>query len=280
MFKQRIKNLYSRDSDPHQKDAPIIIFNNVSYRYDGVLALREVNFELEPGVKLAVVGPNGAGKSTLFKIISGLLRPTKGEIKIYGHEPRGHVCIAYLPQRALVDWNFPVNVADVVMMGRIRRLGLLRWPKKADWYVVNQSLQLVQMNHLADRPINELSGGQQQRMFIARALAQEAELILMDEPLSGLDFNSQEDIFKIIDELQRQGVTIMVALHDLKLAAEHFDSVMLLNRTLIGIGKAEIVFEQQKLMDAYGSHLRLISTTEGTLALEDTCCDESDHDHD
>lgn len=279
ILKEPKKNRFQRVMIPHDENAPIVKFNNVSYMYDGVLALKDISFELLSGVRLAVVGPNGAGKSTMFKIIAGLLQPTKGDVDIYGHQPRGHICIAYVPQRNQVDWNFPVNVLDVVMMGRIRKLGLFRWPNKFDREIVNQALQVVEMTQLAGRRINELSGGQQQRMFIARALAQEAELILMDEPLSGLDMNTQEEIFKIIDELHHRNVTIMVALHDLKIAAERFDQVLLLNRELLGLGRPEEVLEPERLMNAYGGHLRLISTDEGFMVLEDTCCDEGVHEH-
>jgi manganese/iron transport system ATP-binding protein len=279
MLKRNSKRRFQTKFAPHPKNTPIIQFEDVSYRYNGKIALKDITFDLQPGIRLAVVGPNGAGKSTMFKIIAGVLRPTRGEIKVFGHEPIGHICIAYVPQRTHVDWNFPVNVSDVVMMGRIRKLGLFRWPQKSDWAIVNQALQVVEMTELADRRINELSGGQQQRMFIARALAQEAEMILMDEPLSGLDINSQDGIFKIIDELHHQGVTVMIALHDLKLAAERFDQVLLLNRRLIGIGSPAEVFEPQRLMDAYGSHLRLIPSSDGLVALEDTCCDESENGH-
>jgi manganese/iron transport system ATP-binding protein len=185
----------------HQVGAPILEVSDVTVRYDGRLALEEVSFQLTPGERMAVVGPNGAGKSTLFKVIAGVLQPTTGKVSVYGHGPGGHICIAYVPQRSQVDWSFPVNVADVVMMGRIGKLGPLRWPKARDWAYVRQCLEVVGVADLADRQISELSGGQQQRMFIARALAQEAELMLMDEPLTGLDLTSQEDTFHILDEL-------------------------------------------------------------------------------
>lgn len=279
LLKQSARNKFQKVSVPHKEGAPIIQFNNVNFRYDGVNALSNISFEVMTGVRLAVIGPNGAGKSTLFRIIAGILQPTTGRVKIYGHQPSGHVCIAYVPQRNLVDWNFPVNVADVVMMGRIRKLGFFRWPRNSDWNIVNEALEFVEMNHLANRRINELSGGQQQRMFIARALAQEAELLLMDEPLSGLDVNSQEDIFRIIKHLHEQSVTVMVALHDLKIAAEKFDQVMLLNREMLGLGNPEKVLVPDSLMKAYGGHLRLLSTDNGLIALEDTCCDEGDDDH-
>jgi ABC-type Mn2+/Zn2+ transport system ATPase subunit len=193
-------------------------------------------------------------------------------VKVYGHGPGGHICIAYVPQRSQVDWAFPVNVSDVVMMGRIGRLGPLRWPKSRDWDYVRQCLEVVGIADLGQRQIGELSGGQQQRVFIAQALAQEAELMLMDEPLTGLDVTSQEDIFAILDELHQRRVTVMVATHDLNLAAERFDRLMLLNHRLLGIGRPDEVFTQERLMQAYGGHMRLIQTDEGVMALNDTCC--------
>jgi ABC-type Mn2+/Zn2+ transport system ATPase subunit len=227
---------------------------------------------------VAVIGPNGAGKSTLFKLIAGVLIPSSGKILLFGKEgPAEHICIAYLPQRTQVDWNFPVTVADVVMMGRVGKLGWFRQPGQIDWQVVHQSLESVQLNHLAKRQINELSGGQQQRMFIARALAQEAEMILMDEPLNGLDTPSQQIIFEILDSLHNKGVVVLVATHDLDLAAEHFDSIMLLNRRIVGFGNAAEVFTTPHLLEAYGGHLHMINSDGTTLALGDTCCDDEHH---
>jgi manganese/iron transport system ATP-binding protein len=228
---------------------------------------------------MAVVGPNGAGKSTLFKIIAGVLKPTQGLVQIYGHEPKGHICIAYVPQRNLVDWSFPVDVADVVMMGRISKLGPIRWPSAQDWEIAHHSLDLVGMQGYASRQISELSGGQQQRVFIAQALTQEAHLILMDEPLTGLDLSTQQDIFRILDLLQEKKVTVMIAMHDLKLASERFDRVLLLNKRLIGVGLPDEVFVPGKLSQAYGSHFRMVPTRDGTFMIEDTCCEEGDHAH-
>jgi len=245
-----------------------------------VLALEEVSLQVNTSERIAVIGPNGAGKSTLFKVIAGVLQASSGEVKIAGYGPGGHICIAYLPQRSQVDWNFPVNVSDVVMMGRIGRLGLFRWPGRSDWEYVRQCLDVVNMSHLAQRQINELSGGQQQRMFIARALAQEAELMLMDEPFTGLDMHSQEDILNILGELKQRGVTVLASTHDLNLAGEHFDRVVLLNRRLLGFGLPEQVFTPERLMLAYAGHMRLVQAGETTLALGDTCCDdEGGHDH-
>jgi manganese/iron transport system ATP-binding protein len=258
----------------HQAEAPILEVSNLTVRYNGRPALEDVSFQLASGEQVAVVGPNGAGKSTLFQVIAGVLPPTEGEVRVYGHGPGGHICIAYVPQRNQVDWTFPVTVADVVMMGRIGKLGLFRRPHARDWEYVHRCLEVVGLADLADRQIGELSGGQQQRMFIARALAQEAELMLMDEPLTGLDLTSQEEIFQILERLRDHDVTVMVATHDLNLAAERFDRVMLLNRRLLGLGRPEEIFTPERLMEAYGSHMRLIETGDGLLALSDTCCEE------
>src|SRR5512136_2826293 len=237
--------------EAHQAGTPVLEVSSLTVRYNGRLALDDISFRLDKGERVAVVGPNGAGKSTLFKVIAGVLQPAKGWAKVYGHGPGGHICIAYVPQRSQVDWAFPVSVADVVMMGRIGRLGLLRWPGARDWAYVRQCLAVVGMGDLAGRQIGELSGGQQQRVFIARALAQEAELMLMDEPLTGLDITSQEEIFAILDKLRQRQVTIMVATHDLNLAAERFDRLMLLNGRLLGFGQATEVFTPDLLGAAY-----------------------------
>lgn len=260
----------------HQAGTPILETSHLSVRYETGLALDDLSFHLHTGERVAVVGPNGAGKSTLFKVVSGVLNPTSGEVNVYGHGPDGHICIAYLPQRSQVDWSFPVNVADVVMMGRIGKLGPLRWPKKRDWDFVNQCLEDVGLTELAGRQISELSGGQQQRMFIARALAQEAELMLMDEPLNGLDIKSQEIIFDILEELHKRSVTVMIATHDLNQAADNFDRILLLNHRLVGFGLPEEVLTPERLLDAYGGHLRLVQSEDQILALGDTCCDEGD----
>jgi manganese/iron transport system ATP-binding protein len=265
-----------KQHQPHQEDEPIIRAEGVSVLYENGIGIEDISFSLSVSQRLAVVGPNGAGKSTLLKVIAGVLTPTKGQVKIFGGEPGRHICIAYLTQRSQVDWNFPVTVADVVMMGRVGKMGLFRNPKSSDWEIVNQSLKIVRMDSLANRQINQLSGGQQQRMFIARALAQEAELMLMDEPFTGLDVSSQEEVFHILDELKEKGVTVLVSLHDLKVAAQRFNQLMLLNKQMIGIGTPEGVLSPENLVAAYGGHLHLVPTEDGVLALGDTCCDDEE----
>lgn len=261
----------------HNQSAPILRVADLSVIYGTGAALDNISFELPRAIKLAIVGPNGAGKSTLIKVIAGVLSPTQGKVQIFGEEPDDHICIAYVPQRSQVDWNFPVSIRDVVMMGRIGRLGLLRRPKTSDWQAVDRALDTVNLAGLAMRQISELSGGQQQRMFIARALAQEAELMLMDEPLTGLDVNSQQDILNILKNLRDQNVTILVTLHDLKMAAERFDAVMLLNHRLIGLGSPTEAFSTANLAKAYGSDR--VSGQANWLALDDGCCGEEDHNH-
>ena len=253
----------------HELNKPILDVQNIAVRYNGRVALEDITFHLHAGERIAVVGPNGAGKSTLFKVVSGVLQPNAGEVTIFGSRPRGHVCIAYIPQRSQVDWNFPVSVADAVMMGRSAKLGLLNWPHKSDWEYVQHALEIVELSDLAERQIGQLSGGQQQRMFIARALAQEAELMLMDEPLSGLDTPSQEGLLNLLDTLRDQHVTVMVATHDLDQAARHFDRIMLLNHRIIAFDVPQNVLHTDHLLQAYGGRLKI--DPGGTMLVDDCC---------
>ena len=263
--------------DHHEHEQPILDIQHLTVRYNGRAALEDITFHLHEAERVAVVGPNGAGKSTLFKVIAGVLPPTSGEVNIFGSRPRGHICIAYVPQRSQVDWNFPVNVADVVMMGRSAKLGPLNWPHKKDWEYVHRALETVELSNLASRQISQLSGGQQQRMFIARALAQEAELMLMDEPLTGLDTPSQEGLLNLLDTLRNQNVTVMVATHDLDQAATHFDRILLLNHQIIAFGNPTEVLQTKNLLSAYGGRLRS-ANSENILAV-DNYCDDGDDEH-
>ncbi|HKJ37859.1 MAG TPA: metal ABC transporter ATP-binding protein, partial [Anaerolineales bacterium] len=187
-------------------------------------------------------------------------------------KPGVHVCIGYIPQRSQVDWNFPVSVADVVMMGRSAKLGPFNWPHKKDWEFVHHALETVDLSELSSRQIGQLSGGQQQRMFIARALAQEAELMVMDEPLTGLDTPSQEGILDLLDRLKKENVTVMVATHDLDQAESHFDRIMLLNHQMVSFGEPQSVMQTENLIKAYGGRLR--STADGNILAVDDCCDD------
>ena len=255
----------------HQEDQPILDISKLEVRYNGHPALEDISFHLHAGERVAVVGPNGAGKSTLFKVVAGVLPPGKGEVKIYGSRPGGHVCIAYIPQRTQVDWKFPVTVGDVVMMGRSAILGPLRWPKKHDREAVRAALVTVELTALAHHQISELSGGQQQRMFIARALAQEAELMLLDEPLNGLDTPAQESLLKLLDALRDRKVTVMIATHNLDQASRYFDRILLLNQKIIGFGLPGEVLSTDKLRQAYAGRYQSINGED--LLTVDDCCD-------
>lgn len=253
---------------PHLPDAPLFEAKQVSVRYGDAVALRDLSFTLQAGKQVAVVGPNGAGKSTLFKLMVGEIRPNSGSITLHGSQPEQHLCVAYVPQRKNIDFSFPATVADVVMMGRVGKIGLFRWPRRHDRDIVAQSLARVNASHLANKQIGALSGGQQQRVFIARALAQEAELLLLDEPLSGLDMPSQEKLFEVLDTVTSEGVTTFVATHDLNLAAQRFDQMMLLNTRLIALGEPGVVLSAENLTTAYSGHLHTVDD----VIVTDSCC--------
>jgi manganese/iron transport system ATP-binding protein len=256
----------------HDATSPALELQGVSVRYDGAPALENVSLRVQRGNQVAVVGPNGAGKSTLFNVITGILKPQQGMVRIAGSGPNGHICVGYVPQRSRIDWRFPVTVADVVMMGRVGKIGMLRRPGREDHERVHSALAQVDMLSLANRQIGELSGGQQQRVFLARTLAQEAELLLLDEPLAGLDIPSQEAILRILAQMRAAGITLLIATHDLNQAAEQFDQMMLLNRAVIAYGPPAQVLTADNLTRAYGGQLHVVHTTSGDLVVTDSCC--------
>jgi manganese/iron transport system ATP-binding protein len=243
--------------------------NHVTVRYNGAPALDDVTFSVDAGLRVAVVGPNGAGKSTLFKAIVGLLPLSRGEIRIHDVPFGAHQeCVAYVPQREEVDWRFPVTVSDVVMMGRYGSLGWLKRPGKRDREIVSRCLEQMGVAHLAGHSIGDLSGGQQQRIFLARALAQEPHILLMDEPFTGVDVPTQETTLTLLDQLLAQGVTLIVSTHDLNLAAAHFERVLLLNRRVIAYDTPARVLTSENLQRAFGARAVFV---EGGM-LVDECC--------
>jgi ABC-type Mn2+/Zn2+ transport system ATPase subunit len=242
---------------------------SVRYRLDGPLAIREVSFGVPEGTAVAVVGPNGAGKSTLFQAMVGLLPPAAGRVLVHGL-PFGHDqdCVAYVPQREEVDWRFPASVLDVVLMGRYGHLGWLRRPGRADRALALACLERLGLAPLAARPIGDLSGGQQQRVFLARALAQEPHILLLDEPFSGVDARTQEVVLDLLDELVAGHVTALVATHDLQVAAERFGRVLLLNHRVVAYGAPGEVFTPQNLAAAFGAGSLLL---DGQLLVDPGC---------
>jgi ABC-type Mn2+/Zn2+ transport system ATPase subunit len=253
---------------------PCLAVEGLSVRYGETYALDDVSFSVHVGERVAIVGPNGAGKSTLFKAMVGLIHRESGSVRTNGAE------LGYVTQRAAVDWTFPVTVHDVVMMGRIGRMGWLRWQRPVDREMVRRSLSQVGMLHLASRQIGELSGGQQQRVFIARALAQEATVLLMDEPFSGVDSPSQDAILEILDHLHDQGVTLLVSTHDLNLAVRRFDRMALLNRRLVAYGLPQQVVAPETLAAAYGGRAVWRGEDYAMVLGDIDCCGEEGHHHD
>jgi manganese/zinc/iron transport system ATP- binding protein len=237
-----------------------IEIHDLTVSYNRRPVLWNIDVRIPEGVVVGIIGPNGAGKSTLLKAVMGLLRLSSGWIKFYGKtldEQRG--LVGYVPQREEVDWDFPITVRDLVLMGRYGRLGLFRRPKKEDHAHVDRALEKVGMASFADRQIGNLSGGQQQRIFLARALAQESRIYLMDEPFAGVDATTEQAIVDLLLEMRREKRTLLVVNHDLQAAREYFDYLLLVNRRLVAFGPTEEVFTEDLLRKTYGGHLTVLS---------------------
>jgi ABC-type Mn2+/Zn2+ transport system ATPase subunit len=228
--------------------------HDVVVRYDGHVALDGASVNVPYGEALGIVGPNGSGKSTLLKTIAGLLEPYSGTVSVLGKSPRSlnPGSIAYVPQIEDVDWSFPATVWDVVAMGRFPRLGLLRRFGKGDRAAVERGLELVNMRHLAHRHISALSGGQQQRVFVARAIAQEPKLLLLDEPTTGVDAQTEESLRKVIRELVKGGMPVIMSTHNLERASDWFDRLMVLNRRVLMIGSVDEVLASGAYAQLHG----------------------------
>jgi manganese/iron transport system ATP-binding protein len=229
--------------EPLTRDA--VMARNLVVRYEDFTALVGATLEVHYGEALGVIGPNGSGKSTLLKCIAGLLTPFSGELRVLGTEPRKVTpgTIAYVPQVESVDWSFPATVWDVVAMGRFPRLQFWQRFSARDREVVRRALELVNVAGLADRHIAHLSGGQQQRVFVARAIAQEPELLLLDEPTTGVDAATEEALRRIVRELVAGGMPIMMATHDLDRVGEWFDRLLVLDRRVLALGTPQEVVE-------------------------------------
>lgn len=225
---------------------------NLKVSYYGDEAVRDVSFSLESGNLVGIIGPNGAGKSTLLKALLNLIPKDQGDILICDRAVKDiRKQIAYVPQRNDIDWDFPITVMDTVIMGTYPSLGILKRPGKKEKAWALNCLQRVGMESYVDRQIGELSGGQQQRVFLARALAQRAEVYFLDEPFVGVDLSSEEIIIRILKELRDSGKTVVVVHHDLSKANAYFNQLILLNKELIGFGPVEEVFRTELLAKAY-----------------------------
>lgn len=245
---------------PDSQLIPAIEVEDLWAGYNGSRALEGVTFTVEPGCLAGLVGPNGSGKSTLLRVLVGLHKPWRGRVMIYGKESgRQKRLIGYMPQSELVDWNFPVTVLDVVLMGLYGRLGLMRRPGARDRDLALWALERVHMTDRAHRRIGELSGGEQRRVLIARALVQEAEVLVLDEPFTGLDATAQHDLLRLFDDLRKADHTLLVATHDLSCVAGAFDHAVFLNRKVVAFGSLPEVFTEQVLNQTFERHLLLIN---------------------
>jgi ABC-type Mn2+/Zn2+ transport system ATPase subunit len=249
---------------------------DVTAGYGDRVALSHVTLRVARGSLLAVVGPNGAGKSTLIKLMAGLLKPFSGHVVVLGGEVGQEAKrVAYLPQAEAVDWQFPVSVGDVVMMGRYPLIGWGRRPGATDREHVARALATVGMEAQTDRQIGALSGGQRRRVFLARAIAADPDLYLLDEPVTGVDAVTQEDLMDVLEAEARSGKTVIATTHDLLCAAQRFQQAALINGRLVAQGPANLVLDQKLLAETYGGHVLILQADGGSaLALDDA------HHHD
>lgn len=257
----------------HTRAHSDVWLSGVTAGYGDQPAIEDIELAVEAGSLLAVVGPNGAGKSTLLKVMAGILPAWRGRVEVLGGAPgREARRVAYVPQAETVDWAFPVTVGDVVMMGRYPALGPLRRPGASDRRHVADALEKVGMTEHRRTQIGRLSGGQRRRVFLARALAADPALYLLDEPVTGIDATTQEDLMDILDAESRRGRTVVATTHDLASAAERFHRVAAINRRLIAHGPASLILEPEILSRTYGGHLLVLGGQ--TVLLDDA------HHHD
>ena len=247
---------------------PSLLVEGLSVIYsNGHKALDNVSFSIPRQSITALVGINGSGKSTLFKAIMGFVKSSGGRIELFGGSVKDALkanLVAYVPQNEEIDWDFPVLVKDVVMMGRYGHMGFLKIPNDNDYEIVKDSLKKVGMLALENRQISELSGGQRKRVFLARALAQQSEIILMDEPFTGIDVNTEEEIMELLREMKAEGKVMLISTHNLGSVPEFCDRTILLNKTVLAEGETTKVFTQENLTNAFEGVLRryVLSATE------------------
>ena len=235
-----------------------IEIRNLSVTYRTEPALWNIDLNFPEGKLIAIVGPNGAGKSTLIKAVMGLVPITAGKVNVYDKSySKQRSKVAYVPQRGSVDWDFPTDALDVVEMGLYGKIGWLRRPNSQTREKARECLEKVGLGDYADRQIGQLSGGQQQRVFVARALAQDPQIYLMDEPLNGVDAITEETILSILENLRKEGKTIVMVHHDLQTVDKYFDWVVMLNRSLVATGPIREVFTKENLDKAYQEKQRV-----------------------
>lgn len=237
---------------------PALEVNQLMVNYGHTRVLWDISLSIPPGMLIGIIGPNGAGKSTFIKAALGLIKPLSGKFDFFGSPlKKVRQKISYVPQRESVDWDFPITVRELALMGRYGRLGLFRNPSKADYALVDDYLERVGMLEYAERQISQLSGGQQQRVFLARALIQEADIYFLDEPFSGVDHATEGVLIQMLKQLRSDGKTVFVVHHDLNTVEKYFDWLILLNMRLIACGKTSEVFTPEHLNATYGKNYSL-----------------------
>lgn len=241
-------------------EVPAISIRNLTVSYQNKPVLIDVSLDIPTGMVVGILGPNGAGKSTLIKSVMGFVERDFGTVSLFGEElDNAQGRVAYVPQRSQIDWSFPVTVWDVVMMGRYGFVPWYRSPRRKDIEVAAQALEDVRMQDYRHRQIGQLSGGQQQRVFMARALAQQSRILLLDEPFAGVDAATERAIAGLLSVSREQGKTVMVVHHDLETAAEFFDRVIIVNGRLYAYGEPKAVMTPELLVEVYGGNLRKLS---------------------
>lgn len=248
---------------------PALEVHDLTVAFDRKPVLWNVDLTLPQGKLVGIIGPNGAGKSTLIKAVMGLLPLSSGYVKIFD-QPIDEIRkrVSYVPQRESVDWDFPASVLDIVLMGRYAKLGLFKRPRKADRDVAIDCLKKVGMESFMNRQISQLSGGQQQRTFLARALAQQADIYFMDEPFAGVDAATEKAIISLLQTMTEEKKTVIVVHHDLQSVPKYFDWIIMLNTRLVAYGPTESTFNQQNLQETYGGKLTLLADVADLLKRE------------
>lgn len=240
---------------------PTIDVKNLTVSYGPKPALLDVSFSIDKGLLVGVIGPNGAGKSTLIKAILGFVKKDMGSVQIVGNPAeKAKGLVAYVPQRGAVDWNFPTQVKDVTLMGRYGHIPWYKNPSKRDHEIVDEALEMVRMSDFKNRQIGQLSGGQQQRVFMARALAQGSDILLLDEPFAGVDAATERAILDVLERAKDAGRTLVVVHHDLATANEYFDKLLLIKQRLYAYGTPDVVLKEELLCEVYEGQLKVFAT--------------------
>ncbi len=242
-------------------ERPRLEIRDLTVSYGANTALVGIEASIPPGVVAGLVGPNGSGKSTLLKAIAGVIRPDDGEILFGGQPLRSNAArVAFVPQREEVNWDFPVTARDVVLMGRYRSIGWLRWPGRDDRRRAEEALARLGLEGMGNRHISQFSGGQQQRVFLARAMVQDPQIVLLDEPFTGIDVNNREVFHAAIQDFARAGITVLIATHDLAEVQATTDYVMCLNRRLVAFGPTATTYTAENLRATFGGQVAVFES--------------------